>query len=382
VAVIALSVLLHAVVVVRRRAPLVALVAASALMLALTLVSLPGTPTVAVLLPSSLAYLVMVFTAASSDDRRADAAALAFGLVGAALITLVAVGHETADLAGPGPLIALSGFLVASIAAAWALGRYRRESGRKLAAQAVGREQAAELRLQGERAAVAEERRRIGRELHDVISHSLAVMIAQAEASRVLLGRDDERARTSIEHVVSTGRSAMADMRGLLSVLAEPPADDDAASARRAGDEIAPDAPREPSPGLGDLPELVERAAGVGRTVDLVAHGTPTAVSPGVGLTLYRVVQESLTNSLKHTDPPTRIEVRLDWGADTGTVTVTDDGTPHESRPSGGGRGLRGMRERVEQAGGRFDAGPRRDGGWFTRASLPVGDHDDSEGAG
>ena len=377
--VMALYVLLHAVVVVRRRRPLGALLVASAAMLALTLASLPGTPTIAVLLPSSLTYLVMVFTAAASDDRRADASALGFGLVGAGLITAVAVSHEEAVTAGPGPLIALSGFLVASIAAAWALGRYRRESRRKLAAQELGREQAAELRLQGERAAVAEERRRIGRELHDVISHSLAVMVAQAEASRVLLGRDDARARASIEHVVDTGRSAMSDMRGLLSVLAEPRDDSAAASGTSAG-AAASGAPREPSPGLAELSELVERASGPGRTVELVVDGTPSTVSPGIGLTIYRVVQESLTNTLKHTDPPTRIEVRLDWSPSTVTVTVTDDGTPREGRPADAGRGLHGMRDRVEQASGRFESGPREGGGWSTAAALPLATHGEHGG--
>lgn len=372
--VIALSVLLHAVVVVRRRSPLGALLVASAAMLALTLASLPGTPTIAVLLPSSLAYLVMVFTAAAGDDRRADAAALAFGLVGAGLITAVSVAHEKAGPAGSGPLIALAGFLVASIAAAWALGRYRRESRRKLAAQELGREQAAELRLQGERAALAEERRRVGRDLHDVISHSLAVMVAQAEASRVLLGRDDERARASIEHVVATGRSAMSDMRGLLTVLAEPRVGGVGgvgAAGASADAPAASAAPREPSPGLAELSELVERASGPGRTVELVADGTPLAVSPGIGLTIYRIVQESLTNTLKHTDPPTHTEVRLAWGSATVTVTVTDDGTPREGG-SGAGRGLRGMRDRVEQVRGRFASGIRDGGGWSTTVSLPL----------
>ena len=234
--------------------------------------------------------------------------------------------------------------------------------------------------MQSERAAVAEERRRIGRELHDVISHSLAVMVAQAEASRVLLGRDDDRARTSIEHVVATGRSAMADMRGLLSVLAEPRSDGDAVSDTPSADAIATDAPREPSPDLANLPELVERSSGPGRTVDLVTRGTPGTVSPGIGLTVYRVVQESLTNTLKHTDPPTRTEVRFDWAPDAVTVTVTDDGTPRHGRPPSGGRGLRGMRERVEQARGRFESGRRPSGGWSTTASLPLGDADDSRG--
>ncbi|MDQ0576222.1 sensor histidine kinase [Agromyces albus] len=355
---------LHVGVVFRRRAPRVALAAASAVMLVLTIMSLPGAPTIVVLLPSSLAYLMFVFTAAMSDDRVADVAALVVGVIGAGLITSVAVAWEPA--AEVGLLIALGGFLVASIGAAWALGRYLRESRRKLAAQALGRQQAAELQLQAERVAVADERRRIGRELHDVISHSLAVMVAQAEAARVLHGRDDARSRTAVEQVVATGRAAMADMRGLLGVLAEPPGD--------TNENETP--PLAPSPGLDDVAGLVELASGPERLISLTQSGPPCATSPGVALTAYRVVQESLTNTLKHTDPPTRSDVQLAWVDHELIVTVTDDGgagaTAGPHRPGQVGRGIRGMGDRVEQAGGRFESGPRADRGWQTRASLPL----------
>jgi signal transduction histidine kinase len=362
---IGLFVVLHLIVAVRRRGPRVALLGASAVMLLLTVASLPGTPAIAVLLPSSAAYLVFVFTAAASDDRWADVSAIVLGLLGAALMTVVAVAHG--PVPEPGALIALAGFLVASIGAAWALGRYRRESGRKQAAQELGIRQAAELRLQGERAAVADERRRIGRELHDVVSHSLAVMVAQAEASRVLLDRDEARARTAIEHVVATGRAAMADMRGLLAVLAEP------AAAAAGSAPIAE--PREPSPGLADLADLVERATAPGRSVSFAETGVPRSISPGAALAVYRVVQESLTNTLRHADPPTTSEVRLEWTPEELVLTVVDDGTPPEPSSSPTptpGRGLRGMRDRVEQAGGRFEAGPGEHGGWRVRAAVPT----------
>ncbi|MDQ0893093.1 sensor histidine kinase [Agromyces ramosus] len=365
---IVLFVVLHLTVVVRRRSPRLALFGASAVMLLLTVASLPGTSSIAVLLPSSAAYLVFVFTAAASDDPWADVPSIVLGLLGAALITAVAIAH------GPVPearaLISLGGFLVASIAAAWALGRYRRESRRKRAAQELGRRQSAELRLQGERAAVADERRRIGRELHDVISHSLAVMVAQAEASRVLLDRDETRARTAIEHVVSTGRTAMTDMRGLLAVLAEPPARAGAAAADAASPE-----PREPSPGFAELAALVERSAALGRAAVLTETGVPRPVSPGTALTVYRVVQESLTNTLKHTAPPTTSEVRLAWTTDGLVVTVVDDGALPAGQtspsPVAPGRGIRGMRDRVEQAGGHFESGAGPHGGWQVRATFP-----------
>lgn len=371
--VIALFVALHIGTALRRRASFAGLVIASAIMLSLVGASLPGTPSVAVLVPSSVVYLVFVFTAAASGARRADIAVLVFGLGGAAMITAVAIAHGGAASMTPEPgvLIALAGFLVASIGAAWALGRYRLEFARTRAARELAREQAAELRARQEREAAADDRRRLGRELHDVISHSLAVMVAQAEASRLLLGRDEGKARTAIEHVVSTGRSAMADMRGLVSVLAE--------SNPGAHGDDAELAARQPSPDLADLHHLVARAAGAGRTVDFTELGSPHPVSPGVGLTVYRVVQESLTNTLKHTVAPGRSEVRLEWNDRALAVTVDDDGgsgaiAPHaRTTATEGGRGIRGMRDRVEQLGGSLESGSLAGGpGWRTRAILPL----------
>ncbi|GAA1837959.1 sensor histidine kinase [Agromyces salentinus] len=354
-------VLLHLLVVVRRRSPRLVLWAASAVMVLLTIASLPGTSSIAVLLPSSAAYLVFVFTAAASDDGWADVSAIVLGLLGAGLMTSVAFAHG--PVPEPWVLIALCGFLVASIAAAWALGRYSRESRRKRAAQELGRRQSAELRMQIERAAVADERRRIGRELHDVISHSLAVMVTQAEASRVLLDRDEGRARTAIEQVVATGRAAMTDMRGLLGVLVDPPDSGDAPSP----------GPREPSPGLGELTALVERAGAPGRRVAVIETGEPQAVSPGTSLAAYRAVQESLTNTLKHTDPPTSTEVRLRWAAAELVLEIVDDGASGPGGPPSAGSGIRGMRDRVERLGGRFESGRLDGGGWRTRASFPIG---------
>lgn len=362
--VIALFVLLHAAVAVRRRAPVGGLLIASGIMLALTAASLPGSPTVAVLLPSSLVYLVFVFTAATSGGRPADVAVITLGLAGAAMITAVAIAHATVDalVAEPAAIITLVGFLVASIGAAWALGRARLELRRTRAARDVAREQAVELRLQREREAAAEERRRLGRDLHDVVSHSLAVMVAQAEASRVLLGRDDARARVSIEHVVTTGRNAMSDMRGLVSVLAEATPDG------------RPDVvPMEPSPGLVDLPELVDRVAAPRRAARFESVGSPRAVSPGLELTVYRVVQESLTNTLKHTEAPTTSTVRLEWGPDVLEVIVEDDGGIGPSLAERhDGRGIRGMRERARQLDGALESGPVAGGGWRTRLRLPL----------
>lgn len=363
-ATIALTVVLHLSVAFRRASPRAALLVASAAMLGLVVASLPALPFDAVLLPSSLVFLVHVYTAASDDDRLRDVAALGIGAVGAALMIVVSVPRGPAE---PGPVIALAGFLLASVGAAWALGRYRREARRKRAAQELGLAQAAELRAERQRAAVVEERRLIGRELHDVVSHSVAVMVAQAEAARVLLGRDEERARRAVEQVVRTGRAAMGDLRGLLGVLA-----DDAAAA-----------PRTPSPGQAELAALVASADGLELAARLVEHGTPRPLSPGAALAVHRLVQESLTNTLKHAARPGRVEVRLDWGDAVLVVAVHDEGermpeaappvvtAPRAAPDADAGRGIRGMRERVEQLGGGFEAGPVPHG-WRVRASLPL----------
>ncbi|MFE6965920.1 sensor histidine kinase [Agromyces sp. NPDC057679] len=372
--VLALFALLHLFVALRRQWPRAAIAVASALMLVLAALSLPGMPGLAVLQASSLVYLAFVYAAAASDDRVAGVAGLALGLAGAGIITGIVFLSDRPDDeamgASTGAVLALAGSLAGGIGAAWALGRYRRETLRKRAAQELALAQAAELRLQGELRAVAEERRRIARELHDVIAHSLAVMVAQAEASRLLVGRDDERARGAIEHVVATGRAAMGDMRGLLGALAESSPGDDPTT-------------REPSPGLDALPELVERSQSPGRTADAVVVGVPADVRPGVGLAAYRVVQESLTNTIRHAPPPTHSRVRIEWDAAGLTVTVDDDGRDAAAaRESAPGRGLRGMRDRVEQVGGGFEAGPRTDApGWRVVARLPVGSEVDDGGS-
>ncbi|MGW9167474.1 sensor histidine kinase [Agromyces sp. NPDC055658] len=388
-AVLGCYVLLHLLVVVRRRLPRTAIAAASALMLVLAALSVPGMPGLAVLQASSLVYLVFVFAAAAGDDLVAGWAALGCGLAGAGIMTgLVIVSerpNDAAIVASPGAAFALAGSLAGGIGVAWALGRYRRETLRKRAAERVAVARAAELRIETELRAVADERRRIGRELHDVIAHSLAVMVAQAEATRVLVGRDDDRARVAVGHVVSTGRAAMRDMRGLLGALVEPGV---RAGIRDEGGGGGESALREPSPGLDGIAELVERAQSPGRAVELVVTGTAREVPPGLALTAYRVVQEALTNVLRHASPPTTTRVGLEWGRDL-VVTVDDDGQPiglpirtgASDAGAGGsaaaraasGRGIPGMRERVAQLGGSLDAGPRPDGpGWRVVARLPL----------
>jgi signal transduction histidine kinase len=201
--------------------------------------------------------------------------------------------------------------------------------------------------------AVAGERARIARELHDVIAHSVSVMTVQAGAARLLLDDDPPRARESLVAVEETGRQALGEMRRLLGIL------------RGSEEEMR----LAPQPGIGDVDRLVRHVRAAGLPVDLVVEGEQTPLPPGVDLAAYRVVQEALTNALKHAGAA-RARVTIRYGASALDLAVTNDG--HVRRNGGAGHGLVGMRERVTLYGGDFEAGPRSEGGYAVRASLPL----------
>lgn len=203
--------------------------------------------------------------------------------------------------------------------------------------------------------AVAEERTRIARELHDAIGHSVAVMTVQASAVRRLLHGDQGKERAALETVEATGREAMTEMRKIVGVL-------------RSGDE-APDLA--PPPSLAHLDRLAGNFRHAGLAVDVEITGDAGAVAPGLSATVYRVVQESLTNSLKHA-AARRVRVLIECRADRLEVTVTDDGRGGAADPAKGA-GLAGMRERVKVYGGTLLAGPAAGGGFTVHAVLPAG---------
>jgi signal transduction histidine kinase len=207
------------------------------------------------------------------------------------------------------------------------------------------------------RAAVAAERARIARELHDVVAHSISVMTIQAGAARLVLDDEPARAEGPLRTVEETGRQTLAEMRRLLGVL-------------DAGGNGA--AVLAPQPGLGELQRLVESMRAAGLSVDLDVQGEASPLAPGVDLTAYRVVQEALTNVLKHAGAA-RARVVVRYGPDAVELEVADDG---RGRASGlpGGHGLLGMRERVSLYGGDFEAAPRAQGGFLVRARLPLGE--------
>jgi signal transduction histidine kinase len=203
-----------------------------------------------------------------------------------------------------------------------------------------------------ERLAAQEERARIARELHDIVAHSVGAMVAQAQGGRRVIERDPERAKAALETIERTGRSALDEMRRALGVLR------------------AEDAPREPQPGMDDLPSLVAQARRNGLPVEFVTEGEPAPLPAGADLSAYRIVQEALTNTLKHAGPvPTRVAVR--YGSGELELVIADDGASVKG-PAAAGHGLVGMRERVALFGGDLQTGQRPEGGFTVRASLPL----------
>ena len=240
-------------------------------------------------------------------------------------------------------------FLMFTIAtAAWALGRALGERAR----QTAHLEERANRLEQAHEAAVAEERARIARELHDIIAHSVSVMTVQAGAARLLLDDDPNAAREPLLSVEHTGRQALADMRRLLGIL-------------RSGDERMALAPQ---PGLADVAALVEQVRSAGLAAELTLEGEPKPLPPGVDVTVYRLVQEALTNALKHA-APAHAHVRVRYRSECLELEVTNDGAVTTSARDG--HGLVGMRERVALYGGTLFAG-RVDGSYEVRAELPL----------
>jgi signal transduction histidine kinase len=206
------------------------------------------------------------------------------------------------------------------------------------------------------RDAVAAERTRIARELHDAVAHSMSVMVVQAGAARSVLASDPVSAARAMERVEETGRTGLAEMRRLLAILT-------------AGD----DAPGlAPQPGLAHLDELLGRVRGAGLPVERIVQGEERELPPGIDLTAYRLVQEALTNTLKHAGGA-HARVRIHYGDDALELEVDDDGRgPQNADTVAGGHGLVGMRERVAMFEGTLEAGARPGGGYRVRARIPV----------
>jgi signal transduction histidine kinase len=306
-----------------------------------------------------IALLVaMLAVVTHSPDQRA---VYLSGLVVVAGVLVVAAVRIEADWPGSFldyPYLAEQGAGLAAIGALWLVAyvlRTNRERGVVLAERAANAERERDHLA---RLAAADERAFIARELHDVVAHSLAVMIAQADGARYVLDTDTERARKAMGTVAGTGREALDDMHRIVAVLRGTGGEEDAEDRRRRG--------------LGQLGTVVDRARAAGLDVESHIEGDAGRLSPAEELTVFRIAQESLTNALRHAGPGTRVTVALVVEPGRAMLEVSDDGTGQAPDSAGGGNGLLGMRERVAVHGGELSAGPGPDGGWSVRAMIPV----------
>ena len=294
------------------------------------------------------ALALALYTVASHTERRI---ALPAGVVTLALLPLSLIPRASWN-SGESVL-----HVVVFAAAAWILGdnlRTKRAYYRELEERA---ERLEREREQNVRRAAAEEQARIARELHDVIAHSVSVMVVQAAAAGDVFEKQPERARGALRSIEESGRSALTELRRLLGIV-------------RTSEQSS----REPQPGLAALVELVEQVRATGLEVELELDGELGELPAGVDLSAYRIVQEALTNTLKHSQA-SRARIRVSRRADELELEIEDDGAgPGEE--SGDGHGLIGMQERTALLGGVLEAGPASNGGFSVRAHFPlVGGH-------
>jgi len=274
-----------------------------------------------------------------ADDRPA-VAGLLLGVAGLWATVVASDQIEFANFIWSGGLIA---------ATPWFAGRVSRSRRQRIASLELEQEQRTQI-------ALADERARIARELHDVVAHSVGVIVVQAQGARRVIDRDPARADEALATIEDTARSALGEMRRSLGVL------------RSEGEEAA----RAPQPGVGDIEGLLASARSSGLSVDFVVEGTARPLPQGVDLSAYRIVQEALTNTIKHAGPA-RSRVTLRYGDGELVVEVKDDGPgPADDAREGAGHGLVGMRERVAVLAGELQAGAGPDGGFLVRASLPL----------
>jgi signal transduction histidine kinase len=302
----------------------------------------------------SLAQLVAVLVAMYTAG-----ALLAIPLAALALPTMfacAAVSVTTSDQGGVSDLV----FAGLVVVAPWTVGRVARRLDRRAHAHHARAERLEQDQDRLAREAAADERRRIARELHDIVAHSVSVMVVQAGGAEELVEASPEQARAAMRSVRETGQQALAEMRRMVGLL-----------------RINDDEPTglAPQPRLTQLDELVTQAGASGLATVLRVEGTPRPLPPGADLSAYRIVQEALTNARRHATAATA-QVTVRWATDEVVLEIIDDGTGTEGTGSRGrgpaGHGLLGMRERAALFGGVVTAGPEPGGGYAVRAHLPT----------
>jgi len=348
------ALLMVAPLVLRRHSPLLAMSLMTVTGL-IHLVTIPG-PT-----PGLFAVPVVAYSVARWVPGPRARSVIVVGLIASFLGPISWFGPFSGNLM---MLVLLWGACLGAVITPYAVGRRILELSEARQREIVAAEQHYQLLLaereQQAQLAEASTRAMIARELHDIVAHSLSVMIVQAEGGRAVATRKPEAAVEALDTIAETGREALHEMRRIVGVLRGSPG----GPAGRAD--------YAPAPRLADIPELVARTSD---RAQLAVHGTPVPCSPALELTAYRVVQEALTNFLKHAGPDARARVTLAYDPLQVTVDVVDDGPGVDDPTDGGGNGLRGMYERVTSMGGSLRAGTRPDGpGFRVTALLPVRD--------
>jgi signal transduction histidine kinase len=333
----------------RRRAPLAvatAVVGASWLQFALLGPSVGA-------LGSWLAYLVATYSVGAHAATRRAVIGLLVSTVPAAALAIVRLraGADASEIIQP----------VMVLIAAWVAGRIsaRRHHRAELVEHRAAQVESGATDIA--RDAAERERTRIARELHDVVTHNMSVMVVQAQAAQTLAGSDTVRAREAMRAVEDAGRTALVEMRRLLGVI-------------RADEPVGTPGDRAPQPRLEDLPGLVQRVREAGLPVSYTIDGDPDRVPAGVAVCAYRIVQEALSNVVRHCGAvPAKVHLRVSDSTLDVAVENAPPQRPSLQAPAGEGRGLPGMRERVAVFDGRLETGPLPDGGFAVHAMLPLG---------
>jgi signal transduction histidine kinase len=297
-----------------------------------------------------LGLLIALYTVGAHRDRRMSWM-IAPAVVPFSVIAVNEAWNSDAEQSRVLTFTGLVAFYALFSAGVWALGYWTAVSRRRLAESQRLREVEARL-------AVASERDRISRELHDIVAHSVTVMVLQAAGAQRVIGSDPQRAGEALSQIEAAGKQAMSELRRMLAL--------------HAPDGQTQTPPQQP--GLDDLGDLVDGVRRTGVPVEMVVEGEPRHVDPSVGLAAYRAVQEALTNAAKHAGVGVATTVRLMWTDDL-VVRVTNAvplQIPATSRALSTGHGLLGLRERVAVVGGRLEAGHRDEGGYQVTVSLPL----------
>jgi signal transduction histidine kinase len=327
-----------------RSAPLAALSAGALLLCVPHLVAELDVTVLGTFLP----LIVLTASAGYFADRRMALLGAAIGCAG-----LLLVSWRTPVLGTPAALGFNTFLLLAPWAAARGL-REREDRARRLGATLAQERSEREARMHE---VVAQERARIARELHDVVAHGVSVMVVQVGGARLQLSENPDLARQSLIQAEDAGRQALSDLRQLLGMLRTSAADTGPADAQ-------------PHPGLGQLPALIDQMRSTGLAVELVVAGDPVPLPPMLDLSAYRIVQESLTNTMKHSRA-SRAQLTVGYGAAELHLQITDDG-PARPPDGEGGHGIVGMRERAGLFRGNARIGPREGGGWAVAVTLPL----------